>query len=76
MGKSLLNGHKRSIALHVKNAIDAGATRKEILQVVASIMGDARLLSPIIELLKALRYEEDRRRALYISVVDDVWEEI
>lgn len=73
LGKFLLNGHKQSIALHVKNALDAGATRKEILQVAVSIMGDARLLSSIIELLRALRYEENMR-APHISVVDDVRE--
>lgn len=70
LGKAILTGNTRSIAKHVEKALDAGATRKEILQVVAFIVGDTRLLNCIIELLKALSYEENRR-APWISVVDD-----
>jgi len=74
LGNVLLARNTHSIALRVEKALDAGASQEEILKVVAFIVGDTRLLSSIIELLKALSYEENRR-APYISVVDDVREE-
>ena len=74
LGNALLARNTRSIALHVEKALDAGASQEEILKVVAFIVGDTRLLSSIIELLKALSYEENRR-ASRISVVDDCRED-
>jgi len=74
LGNALLARNTHSIALHVEKALDAGASQEEILKVVAFIVGDTRLLSSIIELLKTLSYEENRR-APYISVIDDVREE-
>jgi tRNA pseudouridine-54 N-methylase len=53
----VLSGDKHSIALHVEKALDAGATRRDILNVVSCIVGDARLLSSILELLRALSFE-------------------
>ncbi|RLI63048.1 MAG: hypothetical protein DRO67_06360 [Candidatus Asgardarchaeum californiense] len=70
LGNALLAQNIHSLALHVEKALDAGASRDEILQVAAFIVGDTRLLSSIIELLKVLSYEESRR-APCISVVDD-----
>jgi len=70
----VLSGDKHSIALHVEKALDAGATRRDILNVVSCIVGDARLLSSILELLKALRFEECNRIE-HISVVDDCRED-
>ena len=65
----VLLGDKHSIAMHVEKALDVGATRKDILNVISCIVGDARLLSSILELFRALRFEECSRRE-YISVVD------
>ena len=73
LGKALLKGNKRSIEKHVISALDANASREEIIKVVEFIVGDKRLLRSIIELFRILRYEENRR-AKYISVVDDVRE--
>jgi len=73
LGNALLARNTNSMALHIEKALDAGATRRDILQVVAFVVGDARFLSSIIEILKALRYEENKR-AEHISVVDDVRE--
>lgn len=74
LGKALVGGHKHIIAKCVEKALDSGASTEEILKVVAFVVGDERLLGSIIELLKALGSEEDRR-APYISVLNDVREE-
>jgi len=74
LGKVLLEGYRQTITKHVKKALDAGASREEILKVAAFIVGDSRLFSSIIEFLRTLNYEESKR-APWISVVDDVKEE-
>jgi len=53
----VLSGDEHSIAKHVEKALDAGATRRDILNVVSCIVGDTRLLSSILELLRALSFE-------------------
>jgi len=73
LGKAILSGNKRSIEKHVVAALDAGATQENIMEVVAYVMRDSRLLKSIIELVKVLDYEENRK-APYISVLDDVRE--
>lgn len=73
LGVALKSGCKRDIATHIEKALDAGATRDDILKVVAFIVGNTRLFSSIIELLRILNYEENKR-AEYISIVDDVRE--
>ena len=70
----VLLGDKHSIALHVEKALDAGASRKDILNVISYIIGDARLLSSILALFRALRFEE-YSRSEHISVVDDCRED-
>ena len=74
LGKALLEGYIETIPRHVKKALDAGPSQEEILKVVAFIVGDSRLFASIIELLRALGYEENER-AEWISVVDDVRED-
>ena len=73
LGRAIRSGNKRSIQKHVVAALDAGATRENIMEVVAYIMRDSRLLKSILELVKVLDYEENRRTP-YISVLDDVRE--
>ena len=73
IGKATLSGNKRSIEKHVVTALDAGATRENIMDVVAYIMRDGRLLKSIIELVRVLDYEENQR-APNISILDDVRE--
>lgn len=74
LGKALTGGYKHIIAKCVSKALDAGASTEEILEIVAFVVGDERLLGSIIQLLKTLSSEEDRR-ATYISVLNDVREE-
>ena len=74
LGKAILSGNKRSIEKHVIAALDAGATRENILQVVAYVMRDNRILKSIIELIRVLDYEENRR-APHISILHDVRED-
>ena len=74
LGRALLGGYNNTIAEHVEKALDAGASREEILKVLAFIIGDSHLFRSTIELLNALRYEENNR-AKWISVVDDVMED-
>ena len=73
LGRAILSGNKRSIEKHVVAALDAGATRENIMEIVAYIMRDSQLLKSIIELVRILDYEENRR-APHISVIDDVRE--
>ena len=73
LGRVLLRGYNNTIAIHVNKALDAGASREEILKVAAFIVGDTQLFRSTIELLKILRYEENQRKPC-ISVVDDVRE--
>lgn len=74
LGKAILTCNTRSIAKHVEKALDAGASQEDILKVLTFIVGDVQLLNSIIELLRAMCYEESKR-ADYISVVDDVRED-
>jgi len=74
LGKVLLGGPRNTIARYVEKALDAGASREEIMKVAAFIVSDERLFGSITELLRALGYEENKR-APWISVVDDVREE-
>ena len=50
----VLSGSELSIALHVEKAINAGATRQDILNVVYCIVGDTQLFCSIWELLRVL----------------------
>ena len=59
-----------AIADQVKKTIDAGATKKDILTVASFVIGERTILIAIIELLRAIRYEENNR-APYISIIED-----
>ena len=74
LGNAIRAGNTYSIATRVKKALDAGASIEEILKVLAFIVGDVRLFRSIIELSRALSYEESKRKS-FISVVDDVRED-
>ena len=58
------------IAQQVKHAFDAGATKEDILKVASFVIGDSTVFDAIIQLLRAIRYEENLRTP-YISVIDD-----
>jgi len=73
LGIALKLGYNKEIAIHVEKALDAGATREDILKVMAFVIGNARLFNSTIELLRILNYEENKRAEL-ISMVDDVRE--
>ena len=73
LGKAIISGNKQSIEKHVSAALDAGTSREDIMEVVAFIMSDNRLLRSIIELMRVLNYEENRRVPC-ISILDDVRE--
>ena len=70
LGNAIRNGHAESIPIHVKKALDAGASPNEIHEVADFILGYRNLLSSIVTLQKALEFEESERKK-YISVVDD-----
>ena len=70
IGNAIRAGCVDTIPMHVKKALNAGASPEEIQKVVEYILGDGRLLSSISELLRSLRFEENDRH-VYISVVDD-----
>lgn len=73
LGQAIISGNNRSIEKHVAAALDAGATRDNIMEVVAYVIRDSRLLKSIIELVRVIKYEENQR-APYISILDDVRE--
>ena len=73
LGKTILSGNIKSIEKHVVAALDAGASKDDILKVVSYIVSDNKLFGSIIELFKALSYEENRRTPC-ISAIDDVRE--
>ena len=70
LGTCLKSGKTKHLASHVKQALDAGATEKDILDVITFILGDRKMLHSIIELLSALSFEQAMRKE-YISVCDD-----
>ena len=70
LSNAIRAGNTFSITTHIKKALDAGVSFEEILEVFATIVGDERFLSSIMETLSILRYESDRRAPL-ISVIDD-----
>lgn len=74
LGTSLITGNTHSIAFHVKKALDEGATKNDILKVASFAIGNKRLLISIIELLRALRFEETDRKS-YISIIEDCRED-
>jgi len=67
LGNAIRNGDTASIPRHVKDALDAGATREDIQQVVEFIIGDEGLLRSILILKEALDFEGNIRRD-YISL--------
>lgn len=73
LGKAILSRNKYSIEKHLSAALDAGASHEDIMKVVAFIIGDNSLLKVILELIKILSFEENRR-VLPISIIDDVRE--
>lgn len=74
LGEVLIKGPKNAIPRQVEKTLDAGASREEILDIIAFTIGSKCLLISILELLKSLDYEEDKRTPL-ISILDDVREE-
>ena len=74
LGNILRSGEINTIAEQVRKSFDAGATREDILTVVSFVIGDSTVLNSIIELLRAIRYEENVRMP-YISVIEDCKEE-
>ena len=70
LGKAIRVNDFESIPRHVKKALDAGASPREIHELAEFILGDKHLLFSIVALQKALNFEESERHD-YISVVDD-----
>ena len=74
LGTSLIAGNTHSISHHTKKALDEGATKNDILKVASFAIGNTRLLLSIIELIRALEFEENDRKS-YISVIEDCRED-
>ena len=70
LGYAIRVGNLESIPRHVKKALDAGATPDEIQEVAEFILGNKHLLYSIVELQKALDFEESERHK-YINVIND-----
>ena len=51
---AIIRGGKKEIAEYVKKAIDSGATKKDIWNVLTEIVGDEKILISIIETLKLI----------------------
>ena len=73
LGNVLRSGEINTIAQQVRRAFDAGATKEDILKVASFVIGDSTVFNAIIELLRAIRNEENVRTP-YISIIDDVRE--
>ena len=74
LGNAILAGDKFFIEEQLKKALDAGASREDILKIVEFIIGDNQLFNSLIKLFNILSYEESKR-APYISILNDVREE-
>ena len=74
LGTSLIAGNTHSISHHVNKALNEGATKNDILKVASFAIGNTRLLLSIIELIRALEFEENDRKN-YISVIEDCRED-
>ena len=70
LGNILRSGEINAITDQVKKTFDAGATREDIFTVASFVIGDNTILNAIIELLRAISYEENTRTP-YISVLED-----
>ena len=70
LGNILRSREINVIAQQVKHAFDAGATKEDILKVASFVIGDSTVFDAIIQLLQAIRYEENLRTP-YISIIDD-----
>ena len=70
LGNILRSGDISAISKQVKRTFDAGATREDILTVASFVIGEIKILNAIIELLRAIKYEENIR-APYISIIED-----
>ena len=60
MAYVLISGSKHHIELYIEKAINAGATKRDILNVIYCIIGDEHLLSSILELLRILNLRFER----------------
>ena len=58
----------------ISNALNAGASQQDILKVLAFFVGNETILLSIIEVLRALRFEESKRNP-YLSIIEDCKEE-
>jgi hypothetical protein len=70
LGKVLYLRQNESISEYVKRSLDLGATKADVLKVMAFILGDGLLLDVIINLIKELNFEENIRQNP-ISIIDD-----
>ncbi len=70
LGNILRYGEINAIADQVRKTFDAGATCEDICKVASFVIRDKKIFNTIVELLRAIRYEENKRTP-YISVIDD-----
>lgn len=70
LGQAIIFGNKDSIRLRVKDALDVGSSRNEILTLLSLMVKNEPSLKTIIYLLKALGLEESERHE-YIDFVND-----
>jgi len=70
LGKVLYLRQSDSISEYVKKSLDAGATKEDVLKVMAFILDDGLILDVIIKLINELNFEKNYRQNP-ISIIDD-----
>ena len=71
---ALREGYTDLFEIFIKNALDAGFTIQELLDVMDTLIRDGPELKSIIEFLRILRYEETNRKEPISIVNDDIRE--
>lgn len=70
LGQAIIFGNKDSIRLRVKDVIDVGSSREEIMALLSWMIKNEPSLKSICYLIKALDFEESERQG-YIDVIND-----
>jgi len=70
LGNVLQYGEIKLIFDQVKRTYDAGASKEDIMRVASFVFRNDKIIDSIIELIKAIEFEENKR-APYISIIDD-----
>ena len=73
LGNILQYGELKAISDQLRRVFDAGATKDDIIRLASFIFHNGKFFNLIIELMKAIEFEGNKRSP-YNSIVDD-WKE-